>query len=142
MSETHQRQGRCLCGSVTINATQVGASVGACHCTMCRTWGGGPMLAVECAPGAAIAGEEWITVYPSSEWAERAFCSRCGSHLFYRLKADGKLFVPPGIMEGDLPITFDHEVFIDEKPPYYDFANETRQLTGAELMAAFAGDGS
>jgi hypothetical protein len=140
MNETHRRHGRCLCGSVTIRATQVGSSVGACHCSMCRTWGGGPLLAVECGADAVIEGGDWITVYPSSEWAERAFCSRCGTHLFYRLKADGRLFLPPGLLENDPALTFDHQIFIDEKPAYYEFANETRNLTGAEVMASFSGE--
>ena len=35
------------------------------------------------------------------------------------------------------------QIFIDEKPALYDFRNDTRKLTGAEVMAAFAaGQGS
>ena len=38
---------------------------------------------------------------------------------------------------------FAEEIFIDEKPALYDFRNDTRKLTGAEVMAAFAaGQGS
>ena len=33
---------------------------------------------------------------------------------------------------------FDHQVFIDEKPDYYSFANETKDMTGQELFAMFA----
>jgi hypothetical protein len=32
------------------------------------------------------------------------------------------------------------EIFVDEKPGYYTFANETRKLTGQEVMAAFMAD--
>ncbi len=30
------------------------------------------------------------------------------------------------------------QIFIDEKPAYYDFANKTHNMTGAEVFAAFA----
>ena len=31
-----------------------------------------------------------------------------------------------------------NQVFIDEKPAYYDFANKTGTMTGAEVLALFA----
>ena len=33
--------------------------------------------------------------------------------------------------------TLTHQVFIDEKPQYYSFNNETKDLTGAEIFAQF-----
>ena len=33
---------------------------------------------------------------------------------------------------------FKSQIFIDEKPAYYDFANKTHNMTGAEVFAAFA----
>ena len=33
---------------------------------------------------------------------------------------------------------FTSQIFIDEKPAYYDFANKTHNMTGAEVFAAFA----
>ena len=33
---------------------------------------------------------------------------------------------------------FTSQIFIDEKPAYYDFANQTHNMTGAEVFAAFA----
>mgnify|MGYP000675211619 CR=1 FL=1 len=30
-----------------------------------------------------------------------------------------------------------HQIFIDEKPAYYCFANETHNMTGAEVFAQF-----
>jgi hypothetical protein len=37
-------------------------------------------------------------------------------------------------------ITFSTELFIDEKPKYYTFANDTKQMTGAEVFAEFSGE--
>jgi hypothetical protein len=33
---------------------------------------------------------------------------------------------------------FTSQIFIDDKPAYYDFANKTHNMTGAEVFAAFA----
>jgi hypothetical protein len=106
---------------------------------MCRTWGGGPLLAVDCGTEVEIDGEEKITVFDSSAWAERGFCSICGTHVFYRLKQNGQVIMSAGIFEDQTGFTFDHQVFIDEKPDYYDFANETENMTGAEVFARFGG---
>ena len=42
-----------------------------------------------------------------------------------------------GIFENLEEVEFDHEVFIDEKPTYYEFANETLAMTGAEVIARY-----
>jgi hypothetical protein len=44
MSETTERRGHCLCGAIQIAAKTAGNRVGACHCNMCRRWGGGPFM--------------------------------------------------------------------------------------------------
>jgi hypothetical protein len=105
---------------------------------MCRQWGGGPLLAVECDSDVSFSGEENIGVYQSSEWAERGFCQKCGSHLFYRLKQNHQYYIPVGIFNNEEGLVLEHQVFIDEKPEYYSFANETKNLTGAEIFAQFA----
>ena len=70
--------------------------------------------------------------------AERGFCNKCGSHLFYRFKQNNQYYIPVGIFDNSEGLVFEHQVFIDEKPEYYSFSNETKNLTGAELFAQFA----
>jgi hypothetical protein len=71
-------------------------------------------------------------------WAERGFCNKCGSHLFYRLKESKQHIIPVGLFADCGMFVFDHQVFIDEKPAYYCFANETNDMTGAEVFAKYA----
>lgn len=115
-------------------------SVGACHCGMCRKWSGGPLLAIDC--GSDVSFDEQdkgnISVYNSSDWAERGFCNQCGSHLYYRLKESNQYMVPAGLFDDDSAFVFDHQVFIDNKPSYYYFANETSEMTGEEAFAKYA----
>ena len=137
MTENDRRQGSCLCGAVRITVPARVHSVGACHCHMCRKWAGGPLMAMACGTDVVLEGEQNISLYDSSQWAERAFCRTCGSHLFYRLKDSGEHIVAPGLFDDAQGLVFDHQVFIDEKPGYYAFAGVTRELTGAEVFALF-----
>lgn len=141
MSETTERRGRCLCGAVRITVRAAESNVGACHCDMCRRWGGGPFMEVRCGADVAFEGADHVSVFASSPWAERGFCRTCGTHLFYRFKKTGDHHIPVGLLEGDAGLVFDHQVFIDEKPPYYSFANETQTLTGAEIAAMYGDPG-
>ncbi len=126
--------GRCLCGGVTLHAN-VDEELGACHCDLCRTWGGGPLFALDGGDRMRIEGEEHVAVYPTSERAERGFCRRCGCHLFIRVLGTGRLVLPAGLFPLDRELRFDHQIFIDRKPTFYTFADETRCLTGEELVA-------
>jgi hypothetical protein len=140
MSENRSYKASCLCGSVTIIAKNISDKVGACHCGMCRKWGGGPALAVDCGTGVEIEGEENVTVYDSSPWAERAFCSKCGTHLFYRLKEQNQYVVPAGFFQDQPNMHFEKQYFIDKKPEYYSFSNETENLTEEVVFALYAPD--
>lgn len=138
-TEIHsKREGACLCGAVTIVANQASNHVGACHCGSCRKWGGGPFVEIECGSDVSFKGEDNISVYNSSDWAERGFCKQCGTHLFYRLKESKAHHMPAGLFEKDGDLTFHGQVFIDEKPHYYNFAEDTKNFTGPELFAMFA----
>jgi len=134
---TTERRGHCLCGRVSITAKKASNDVGACHCTMCRRWGGGPFMEIDCGADVAIHGGDNVSVFDSSDWAERGFCGNCGTHLFYRLKESGQHMVPVGLFEDSESLVFKGQVFVDEKPDYYEFANETKNYTGAEIFAIF-----
>ncbi len=139
MSDVVEAKGSCLCGAVRFTAKGLSKSVGACHCDMCRKWGGGPFMAVDCGTDVSFEGAENISVFDSSKWAERGFCGKCGSHLFYRLKEKKRHIMPVGLFGDDISFRFDHQVFIDERPAFYQFANETEDMTGEELFAKFSG---
>lgn len=137
MPDSNKVTGTCLCGAVRLLPQQTGKHLGACHCGMCRKWGGGPYLAVECGTEVTFEGEDSIGVFSSSDWAQRGFCKQCGSHLFYQLKESGQYFAPAGLFGDALELEFNHQVFIDEKPSYYTFANKTENMTGAEVFAKY-----
>ena len=93
---------------------------------------------IDCGSEVSFTGAEHISVYDSSEWADRGFCSQCGSHLFYRLKQTQQYMMPVGLFDEDSDLVFDRQVFIDAKPHYYAFDNNTQNMTGEELFAQFS----
>ena len=140
MAEHQSGEAKCMCGAVTVKAAKIDRHAGACHCGMCRKWSGGPLLAVDCGKDVLFEGDDNITVYSSSNWADRGFCSHCGTHLFYRLKASGQYIMPAGLFE-KLDYDFDHQIFIDRKPGWYAFENDTKDMTEAEVFAKYAPGG-
>ncbi len=95
-------------------------------------------MAVDCGTEVSFDGKEHISVFNSSEWAERAFCNKCGSHLYYRLKEPNQYIMPVGLFDTDIPFEFDHQIFIESKPSYYWFGNKTKEMTGEEVFAQYA----
>lgn len=140
MDSAIEHRGACLCGAVSVVASANSSHMGVCHCAMCRKWGGGPLMAVECGSAVAFEGEEQIATFSSSEWAERGFCRACGTHLFYRLKEESFYAIPVGLFDGDHAWTLSEQIFIDQKPAFYSFAEKTKNLTGEEVFAQYSGN--
>lgn len=136
MSDLKTAKGACLCGSIRLSTNSLNSNLGVCHCNMCRKWSAGPFMTVDCGTDLKIEGQENLGIYNSSEWAERAFCKKCGTSLYYRLKQNSQYIVSSEVFEQQI-YHFDHQIFIDEKPEHYAFANETKNMTGAEVFAAF-----
>lgn len=127
--------GHCLCGSVTVTMTPTKPHLEACHCEMCRRWCGSAYVAVQGDDQVSFTGEQHIARFASSDWAERGFCSKCGSNLFYHFKPTGSYSFLAGLFDDVGQLTLGEEIFVDEQPDYYSFAQETVRKTGPEVIA-------
>ncbi len=134
---SHNVTGRCLCGAVRYSAVVKNREVGACHCSMCRRWAGGPFLVVETDGTPLFENDEHVATYRASDWGERGFCRRCGTNLFWRMQDGSHVAVSAGTLDDDGGLRFTSEIFIDEKPGYYDFANATSRLSGQQVFEMF-----
>lgn len=130
--------GRCLCGAVRFTVESFEREHHICHCGMCRRWSGGPGF-MTAASGVVFEGREHIGRYESSEWAERGFCKRCGSNLFYRLKPKDLYVLSVGAFDDPAPFEAVTEIYVDHQPPGYAFAGNLERLTEAETIARFMG---
>ncbi len=129
--------GHCLCGGVQFETPMPG-HIDACHCDMCRRWNGGPFIGADFRHGITLTQADSLAWYDSSDWAKRGFCKICGTSLFYCLKEDPNFWsISGGTLNLPEGLTLGKEIFIDEKPDYYDLAGDQPKLTGAEALAAF-----
>ncbi|MGM0167028.1 hypothetical protein IGI39_002008 [Enterococcus sp. AZ135] len=126
----------CLCGKIAIDVQNFHSEVGACHCSMCRKWGSGPLLTIEAGAveNITIRNEQLVSRYQASEWAERGFCSHCGSNLFYHLLPTDAYSIPIDLFENQGDAVLSVEVYYDQKPAYYEFANETKKISETEIL--------
>ncbi len=132
--------GRCLCGAVTV--TVAGAHdprIGACHCRMCQRWSGGLFLCFNAqAEAVTIAGE--VRSFRSSPFAERGFCSVCGSHLWFRdLAEDGayssNIELMPGLFDAARDWPLRSEIYTDRAMASVRLAGDHERATRAEYEA-------
>ncbi len=133
-------KGHCLCGAVSFEAKVAEPETHGCHCEMCRRWTGSALLAVMVGPDdIAFEGAENIRTYASSDWAERAWCDRCGSTLYYHIRVDDfgpRLYAMAlGLFEEPSAFPLAKEIFIDRKPVAYAFAGDHPRLTETEYLA-------
>ena len=132
-----------MCGDVTftVHGVQLDrASV--CHCNMCQRWSGGPWIAVS-VERIVFERDEALAWVKSSKIAERAFCNRCGSSLFWRMTLEGPYqgvsTVALGALDDRTGVTISKEWFIDRKPEAYAIVGERRCITEAEAIAMVEG---
>ncbi len=134
--------GHCLCGAVTVTVAAVGGQhdprVGACHCRMCQRWTGGLFLCFTAnASAVTITGE--VTRYRSSSFAERAFCPRCGSHLWFNDIDEGgqpkRYELMPGLFDAARAWPLRSEIYTDRAMACVQLAGEHRRKTRAEYAA-------
>lgn len=126
--------GQCLCGAVTVNLTGASSTLEICQCNMCRRWGGAFYAALT-AEKAAVTGEDSVTVYKSSAWAERASCGTCGSSLWFRFLPTGNRSFSAGLFEDAAQLPVEKEIFVDERADWCRIEGEHRRMTGDEIIA-------
>lgn len=132
---TDSMTGHCLCGAVTFTATEVDVHVHSCHCGMCRRWSGGPAMSASVG-SVRFDGEDKIGTFASSAWAERGFCTACGTNLFYRMPQQGMTMMWIGAFDDLSSFELAGEIYVDDKPEFYSLAGDHPRQTGKEFLAS------
>ncbi len=132
-------EGKCLCGSVQFSVEDV-HEIDVCHCTMCRKWNGGPFVGADIRGSVTFQADDTLTWYASSEWAKRGFCNKCGASLFYKLNEQDDFWsISAGLFDLPKGLSIGKEIFVDEKPDYYNFSGNQPRYTGPEFLAMIQG---
>lgn len=134
-------KGQCVCGATTFTVELKNHDVHACHCSICRRQTSGVIMTIDVEQGSLkFTQDDRLSIYNSSEWGERGFCNCCGTNLFWRTKDRSYCNINAFALDQQLQeLKFNMEIFIDNKPEFYAFNNETKKLTEADVIALFAG---
>ncbi|PNQ73556.1 aldehyde-activating protein [Erythrobacter sp. SAORIC-644] len=101
---------------------------------MCRRWGGS-FYSAQCGDNPQVSGAEFITEYRSSEWAGRAFCSQCGSNLWFRFLPTGNRSFSAGLFDAAAAYGVEKEIFVDERAVWCRIEGNHPRQTGEEAIA-------
>lgn len=92
------------------------------------------MAVVDCGSDLHIEGQDSVTTFVSSQWGERAFCKQCGTHLFYHLINPSTYYVSATLFEDSKQAQLAMQIYIDSKPKYYNFVEQTAMLTEQDIL--------
>jgi hypothetical protein len=95
--------GRCLCGAVSYEVRGPLRDILLCHCVECRRWGGHAGSFAATRTDDLVIGDtdalRWIDSPESDHDARRAFCSACGSSLFWQAAGSERTGIAAGTLD-------------------------------------------
>jgi hypothetical protein len=127
-------KGRCLCGDVEFEIDGPLGTMSHCHCSMCRKEHGSALATYVDAPAQGYRitkGEDKIHSYKSSadRALHRSFCSTCGSVVPGKPEeGQDKVFVPAGLLEGDVDVKPAAHIFVASKAGWYEITDGLPQF--------------
>ncbi|MDH5344720.1 MAG: GFA family protein [Gammaproteobacteria bacterium] len=120
MARTTEATGGCLCGAVRYEITGPMRRVVYCHCGQCRKTSGHYVAATAVSHDdlrfVEDAGLSW---YTSSDTADRGFCHRCGSSLFWRPAHGRYMAVMAGAIDAPTGLTAKEHIYVADASDYY-----------------------
>ena len=102
--------GGCLCGAVRYESREPPIRGYICHCAMCRRNGGGFFGPTVRFAGSALALTQGkLKPYAATRYAQRCFCSECGSPVAYFYAGSPDVWIYVGSLDHpqDWPMTKD-----------------------------------
>jgi hypothetical protein len=121
--------GGCLCGAVRFQAVAPLRSFIACHCGQCRKQSG-HYTAMTGVPldRFALTLEDGLGWYRASEAAERGFCRKCGSLLFWKPTGEQRISISGGAFDGSTGARIEKHIFCADKGDYYEIVDDAQKL--------------
>ncbi len=145
MPDESEYEGGCLCGALRYRSTAPPLRGVICHCSMCRKHSGAPVLALVHFP---LQSFRWLkgepTRYQSSQFAQRGFCSACGSTItMHEEVLRDRVQVALGSLDDPDRVRVDDHVWTQEKISWFEIDDELprfRQSSTAVPTKASASD--
>jgi hypothetical protein len=122
--------GGCLCGGVRYEVNGTLRPVIMCHCTQCRRMTGHFMAATAARlADFRLVAQEPLRWYRSSPQAERGFCGRCGSTLFWKDAGRAYVSIAAGTLDDSNGLAVAGHIFVRDKGAYYDIDDAAPQYS-------------
>lgn len=133
-AETHH--GQCLCGAVQFDIEGDLSVPAMCHCAMCRRNHGALGVYTSAKEEKIrLQGAENLRWFRSSDMAERGFCGKCGSKLFWRRVGEGDMDVTMGSLDNPTGLTATKHIWVEFKGDYYDIPDDLPQFARSSANA-------
>ena len=118
--QTTKASGACLCGGVAYEVDGPLSDVSYCHCSQCRKTSGHYVAATSCRrEDLTVTVDDGLRWFQSSPEAERGFCERCGSSLFWSFKDAPTMNIMPGSLETTAGLKAYVHIFVADAADYY-----------------------
>ncbi len=128
---TPLHRGSCLCGAVTYEVHGPLRDVIACHCSQCRKQTGHYMAATAASrEHFKLVRADELRWYRSSDSAQRGFCGRCGSVLFWSRDGGPDISITAGTIDGPTGVRTEGHIFCASKGDYYVLPDEGYRRDG------------
>jgi hypothetical protein len=120
------REGGCLCGAVRYAVNGPLREIIVCHCVECRRWTGRAWPATAAvATDLEITGSDqlrWLRSPDSDSDADRGFCARCGTSLFWRGQGSERICISTGTLDDPSALPVAAHIWVEqglewERPP-------------------------
>ena len=113
------RTGGCLCGGVRYTVSGRLRDVVACYCKQCQRTSGNVVAATRASDEDIVMDRaEALAWYRSSASAERGFCSRCGSNLFWRQDGAGRTSIWAGTLDDTTGLVVAQHIYVADKADF------------------------
>lgn len=124
MSGTTTLSGGCLCGAVRYGLAERPMGVVNCHCGQCCRFHGHTGAYVTVPHDTVFFDADSTLVwYRSSAEAQRGFCSRCGSSLFWKGDGNPLVDIAAGGLDQPTGLKTLRHTYVASKPDYYEITD-------------------
>ncbi|MFM8518374.1 MAG: GFA family protein [Nevskiaceae bacterium] len=118
------KTGSCLCGDVRFELRGPLDGIIACHCNQSRKQTGHYWASTHSADADLhMLSDGPLRWYRASDTAQRGFCSRCGSSLFWKRDGQAVTSVCAGAIDGPSGLTLTGHIFVADKGDYYSLGD-------------------
>lgn len=128
--------GECLCGAVSFSVEFPSKWVAHCHCTICQRAHGAAFVtwvSLETSQLEIHDEQHALNWFESSDRSERGFCSKCGSHLFFRAEGlKNETHVVRANFTGEVDSNPQAHAFYDTKVDWVDVLDDLHKIPKPE----------